>query len=321
MTNANYVDSQLGESQRRLHEKLRRELGDVILKALDDPAVVEVMLNPDGQLWEDRHGEGMKPIGSMTQARAINLIGTVAGMLGLEAKRETPIIEGELPLDGNRFEGIIPPIVQFPAFAIRKKPTVIYTLDDYVRSGVMTEAQRETLDAQILANKNILVVGSTGSGKTTFCNAVLHRIAELFPTTRVLIIEDTRELQCPCPNKVELRTSEFADQTLLLRAVLRMRPDRIVVGEVRDRSALALVKCWGTGHPGGVATVHANDAAGGLVRIEQLVQEAGVVPIPAVIADAINCIVSIQRTAAGRRIEEICLVQPGTEGRYSVTYA
>jgi len=306
------------EQQRRLKDKLRRELGTEIMTALEDPAVVEIMLNPDGQLWEDRHGVGMRPIGHMTKIRAHNLIGTIAGMLGGEAKASTPVVEGELPLDGSRFEGIIAPIVERPVFAIRKKALLVYTFADYVRDGIMNEAQRAVIDGHILKKHNILVVGATGSGKTTFCNAILHRIAEVDPDTRIAIIEDTRELQCPAVNKFPLRTSEFVDMTLLLRACMRMRPDRIVVGEVRDKAALALLKAWNTGHSGGVATVHANSAEAGLTRIEQLIQEANIPPIPAVIAEAINCIVSIQRTKTGRQVEQIVTVKGGSADGYDL---
>lgn len=304
------------EQRRRLNEKLRRELGEIICKALDDPDVVEVMLNPDGKIWEDRHGHGMKEIGSMTLTRGLNLVGTIAGMLGTVATELKPVVEGELPLDGSRFEGIIPPIVEQPTFAIRKKSLKIFTFDDYVRDGVMTPEQRSIIDHHIQQRHNILVVGGTTSGKTTFCNAVLSRIAELDPDTRIAIIEDTRELQCPAVNKFPLRTSDNVDMTQLLRACMRLRPDRIVVGEVRDKSVLALLKAWNTGHNGGVATVHANDAMSGLTRVEQLIEEGNLRPIPAVIAEAINCIVSIQRTKTGRKIQQIVVVKSGGVGGY-----
>lgn len=309
----------VSEARRRLIDKLQRELGPEVLRALEDPAVVEVMLNPDGKLWQDRHGTGMEEIGRMAPTRASNLLGTIANMLGTTVGADRPILEGELPLDGSRFEGVLPPIVEGPAFNIRKKALLVYSLADYVRQGVLTEDQRAVIAEQVEARKNILVVGSTGSGKTTFCNALLAHIAEVDPGTRVAVIEDTRELQCPAVNTVPLRTSETVDMTMLLRACMRMRPDRIVVGEVRDKAVLALLKAWNTGHPGGVATVHANSAEAGLTRVEQLIQEGGILPIPAVIAEAINCIVSIQRTSQGRRIQEICLIKAGSEGGYEVT--
>jgi len=314
------LQEEMPEARRRLESKLRRELGDVVMTALADPAVVEIMLNPDGTLWEDRHGSGMKPIGALGRVQAENLICTIAGALGTEATRDKPIVEGELPIDGSRFEGIMAPIVEFPVFAIRKKAILVYTLADYIRDGIMTEDQRGVIEVAIQAKQNILVVGATGSGKTTFCNALLHRIAEVDPETRIAIIEDTRELQCPAKNKFPLRTSENVGMTQLLRACMRMRPDRIVVGEVRDSAALALLKAWNTGHSGGVATVHANSAEAGLTRMEQLIQEANVQPLPAVIAEAVNVIVSIQRGKNGRKVEEICKVKGGSSAGYDIEF-
>lgn len=308
------------EGRRRLESKLRRELGDVVMAALADPAVVEIMLNPDGTLWEDRHRFGMRRIGHLSRTQAENLICTIAGALGTEATRDKPIVEGELLIDGSRFEGIMPPIVEFPVFAIRKKAIMVYTLGDYVRDSIMNERQREVMEDAIQDKQNILVVGATGSGKTTFCNAILHRIAEVDPETRIAIIEDTRELQCPAENKFPLRTSENVGMTQLLRACMRMRPDRIVVGEVRDGAALALLKAWNTGHSGGVATVHANNAAAGLTRLEQLIQEAGVQPNPAVIAEAVNYIVSIQSGKNGRKLEQICKVKGGSSAGYDIEF-
>lgn len=306
------------EQARRLNDKLRRELGDVILAQLDDPAVTEIMLNPDGVLWSDRRGAGMCPIGTMTRSRAMNLIGTVAGMLGVEARAETPFVQGELPLDGSRFQAEIPPVVTRPAFNIRKKAIQIHTLADYVRDGIMSQSQLQAIEGHIRLRHNILVVGGTGTGKTTLCNALMCAIVESDPNARFIIIEDTRELQCPADNKVEMRTSEFVDMNQILANALRMRPDRIVVGEVRNHVANTLLKAWNTGHSGGVATVHANSAPAGLVRIEQLVQEANVPPQPSFIAEAINCIVSIQMTTQGRRIEQIVTVKGGSASGYDL---
>jgi len=316
----NPVDpAHISVARSRLDAKLSRELGDIILAALGDPAVVEIMLNPDGKLWEDRAGVGMTQIGEMTASRAENLIGTIASSLGIF---DDPIIEGELPLDGSRFEGILPPIVERPIFAIRKKAIFVYTLSDYVRDGIMTQAQADKLVWHVRKRHNILVAGATGSGKTTLCNAILQCIADEDPDTRIAIIEDTRELQCPVVNKFPMRTSESKNMIQLLRATLRLRPDRIVVGEVRDGAALALLKAWNTGHSGGVATVHANSAPAALTRIEQLIQEAGVTAIPAVIAEAVNCIVSIQKPeAAKRRVEQICTVSGAGSDGYDLSFS
>lgn len=315
------ADEPISESRARLNAKLERELGPLVLQSLRDPEVIEILLNPDGRLWEERFGVGMRVIGEMTAQRAENLIGTIANALGGDpVTRENPIVEGELPLDGSRFEGAIQPVVERPIFAIRKKALKIFTLDDYVQQGVMTEAHRQVLLGHIEQKHNILVAGGTGSGKTTLCNAILHAIAHRYPDIRMAIIEDTRELQCPIENKVMLRTSDTIDMTRLLKVCLRLRPDGIGLGEVRDKAALALVKAWNTGHGLGVCTTHANDAESGLMRIENLVQEANVPPIRASIAEAINCVVSIQKTKEGRRVDGICTVKGGNSDGYDLEF-
>jgi P-type conjugative transfer ATPase TrbB len=291
----------------RLEEKLKRELGPIILEALADPGVVEVMLNPDGRLWLDVLGVGMHDTGmKMGPAQAESLLGTVAMMLNTVVNGEHPILEGELPLDGSRIGGAMPPVVSRPAFAIRKRASRVYSLADYVSSGELEPTNADVLRAAIGARKNILVVGSTGSGKTTLANALLHEIGtQASHSERVVILEDTIELQCEVANQVQLRTSMYADITKLLRTSMRLRPDRIIVGEVRGAEALALLKAWNTGHPGGISTLHANNCLAGLTRLEQLIQEANVPPQPALIAEAINVVVWISRTRMGRRIEQI----------------
>lgn len=306
------VAAPVSEAKARLNSKLERELGDIILAALRDPEVVEVMLNPDGKIWEDRFTTGMRVIGEMTPVRAENLIGTIANALGEPVTRDNPIVEGELPGDGSRFEGVIPPNVESPIFAIRKKALRVFTLDEYVAQGIMSAEQRDVLLGHIRQKHNILVAGGTGSGKTTLCNALLHAIAEIHPHARMAIIEDTRELQCPISNKVMLRTSDTVDMTRLLKVCLRLRPDGIGLGEVRDKAALAMVKAWNTGHGLGVCTTHANGPQPALTRIENLIQEAGVMPNPATIAEAINCVVSIQKTKEGRRVDGIVTVKGGS---------
>lgn len=296
------------ELDTRKEESLRRNLGDMVLRALNDPSVVEVMLNDDSSLWVDRLGLGMEEVGHLSPVQALSIIQTVAGILGTTVNNENPVLECELPIDGSRFEALIPPLVAKPVFTLRKKALLVFTLDDYVQKGIMTARQKELIEQAIADRKNILVAGGTGTGKTTLANAVLDCISKVDPDHRVVIIEDTKELQCNAKNKVFLRTSEHKDMTQLLRATMRLRPDRIVVGEVRDGSALALLKAWNTGHPGGVGTVHANDAKAALIRVGQLIQEAGVPPNPELIAEAVNVVVSIKRTATSRIVEEVSLV-------------
>lgn len=256
----------------------------------------------------------------MDAVQALAVIQSVAALRDTVVTADTPILECELPLDGSRFEALLPPLVERPVFTLRKKALLIFTLEDYVAQGILTATQREVIREAVRNRENILVSGGTGSGKSTLLNAVLHAISAETPEHRLVVIEDTRELRCAAPNVVFLRTSETIDMTRLLRATLRLRPDRIVVGEVRGAEALALLKAWNTGHPGGVGTVHANDAAGALVRLGQLIQEAGVPPQLELIAQAVQWVISIRRTGAppGRVVDEIVRVTGTREGRFRV---
>src|SRR5262249_30355730 len=157
--------------------------------------------------------------------------------------------------------------------------TRIFTLADYADAGTITSRQRDLIREAALNRKNILVVGGTGSGKTTLVNAIIHLISQEMPGERLLILEDTAEIQCSAPNHVFKRTTDVIDLRRLLRSTMRYRPDRIFVGEVRGGECLDLLKAWNTGHPGGVATVHANGARGGLTRLENLVAEVTTAPL------------------------------------------
>lgn len=294
------------EKQKRLLRKLRGELGQTVLDALEDPSVIEIMLNSDGSLWIERHGQGMQRVGTMSAPNAESLMGTIADALHTVVTRENPILEGELPLDGSRFEGLLPPIVGHPTFTIRKKASVVFTLAQYVEQGIMTPEQQAAIEAAILRRANILVVGGTGSGKTTLTNAIIDGISTACPDDRLVIIEDTAEIQCKAENSVILRASVDVDMLRLLRATMRLRPDRILVGEVRGGEALALLKAWNTGHPGGVATIHANGAHAGLIRLEQLIAEAtAAANMAPLIAEAVDIVIAIEKTKGGRRIKEI----------------
>lgn len=317
-TQANQGQTNQQAARARQMEALRRNVGADVLRLLEDPKVVEVMLNPDGGLWIDEMGAGMRQVGSMDPVRSLSIINSVAALLGAVVTADQPILECELPIDGSRFEALIPPLVAQPVFTIRKKALLVFTLADYVNKGIMTNGQKEAIEEAVRGRENILVAGGTSTGKTTLANAILHSVSLLDPDHRIVIIEDTLELQCAAPNTVFLRTSENTDMTRLLRATMRLRPDRIVVGEVRDASALALLKAWNTGHPGGVGTVHANSAEAALVRVGQLVQEAGVPPQPELIAEAVNVVVSIKRTATGRVVDEIVRVKSYENGRFLV---
>lgn len=305
-------------SHPRLVRKLQEALGDQLCVALDDSNVVEIMLNPDGKLFIERLGHGVAPAGEMSSAAAEMVIGTVAHALQSEVDTNQPIISGELPIGGHRFEGLLPPIVAKPAFTIRRRASRLIPLDDYVRTGVMTDLQAGTIRSAITSRLNIIISGGTGSGKTTLANAVIDEIVRSAPEDRLVILEDTAEIRCAAENAVLLHTSDSVDMARLLKSTMRLRPDRIVVGEVRDGAALTLLKAWNTGHPGGVATIHSNTAMSALRRLEQLTAEASQQPMHEVIGEAVDLIVSIERTPRGRRVRDIITVERFAKGEYEI---
>lgn len=289
-------------------QMLRTAMGPDIASALDDPEVVEVLLNPDGSLWVDRLGTGRSPTGlSLPSATAERVIRLVAACIGLEVHARAPIVSAELLERGERFEGVLPPIVRAPTFAIRKRATGVIRLDRYVSGQILTQFQADFLRYAVKTRLNILIAGGTSTGKTTLANALLQEVAAT--KDRVIMLEDTVELQCMADDHVPLRTKPgVVSMTELVRSTLRLRPDRIVVGEVRGAEALDLIKAWGTGHPGGIATIHAGSAVGALHRLEQLIQEVVVtVPRP-LIAQTIDVVVFIAGRGRARRIEEIVRV-------------
>src|SRR5579862_3005035 len=303
----------------RQQESLYHALGPLIAEALCRPDVVEIMANPDGTLWVDRAGVGRERVGQIEAAAAETTIRLLASHMGETVTPDRPAVAGVLPRSGERFQGILPPLVERPVFTIRKRASVIFTLDDYVAQGILSAAGAEVIRQAVADRKNILVAGGTGSGKTTLVNAILAEPA--LRNDRIVIIEDTKELQCPADDKVELLTKNTEPRvtmTDLLRMTLRLRPDRIIIGEVRGPEALAMLKAWNTGHPGGVATIHANSAADALRRIEDLVGEASQVIPKRSIASAVNLLVFIERTNArpGRTLRSIVEVQGFDNGDY-----
>ena len=298
--------SPLGHDPSRGLAMLATALGPSIAAMLDASDTIEVIANPDGRLWLEQVGKGRIPTTHRLDGVEIErVIRLVATLTGAEVTRDKPIISAELPPRGERFEGVLPPVSRGPCFAIRKPAGRIFSLDDYAAAGVLTSDQAATLKAAIAQRANIIVAGGTGSGKTTLANALLQEIARL--NERVVILEDTRELQCAAEDVVALRTQPGSvSLSDLVRSTLRLRPDRIIVGEVRGPEALDLLKAWNTGHPGGVATLHANSARAVLARLEQLTMEVCETPPRALIAEAIDLVVFIERGGpAGRRISEI----------------
>ena len=301
---------------------LRTALGPAIAAFLEDPGIVEVMLNPDGRLWIDRLSSGLADTGErLSAADGERIVRLVAHHVGAEVHAGAPRVSAELPETGERFEGLLPPVVAAPAFAIRKPAVAVFTLENYVAAGIMSAAQAATLRQAVSERHNILVAGGTSTGKTTLTNALLAEVAKT--SDRVVLIEDTRELQCQAPNLVALRTKDgVVSLSDLVRSSLRLRPDRIPIGEVRGAEALDLLKAWGTGHPGGVGTIHAGTGIGALRRLEQLIQEAVVTVPRALIAETIDLVAVLAGRGSERRLAELVRVTGlGPAGDYALSPA
>ena len=301
---------------------LRTALGPAIAAFLEDPSIVEVMLNPDGRLWIDRLSAGLADTGErLSPADGERIVRLVAHHVGAEVHAGSPRVSAELPGTGERFEGLLPPVVAAPAFAIRKPAVAVFTLQDYVAAAIMTADQAEILRQAVADRRNILVAGGTSTGKTTLTNALLAEVSK--SADRVVLIEDTRELQCAAPNLVAMRTKDgVATLSDLVRSSLRLRPDRIPIGEVRGAEALDLLKAWGAGHPGGIGTIHAGTAIGALRRLEQLIQEAVVTVPRALIAETIDLVAVLSGRGASRRLAELARVEDlGSSGDYRITPA
>ncbi|QKS01868.1 P-type conjugative transfer ATPase TrbB [Sphingomonas sp. CL5.1] len=286
---------------------LRSALGPAIVGWLDDAGVAEIMLNADGRLWVDRLDTGMVETGErLSPTQVERIIRLVAHHVGAEVHRGSPRVSAELPGSGERFEGLLPPVVMAPVFSIRRPASLPLTLGDYVTAGTMTATTAAYLARAVRDRANILVAGGTSTGKTTLTNALLAVASA--GSDRIVLIEDTRELRCDAANVVALRTAPGVTMTDLVRSSLRLRPDRIPVGEVRGPEALDLLKAWGTGHPGGIGTIHAGTATAALHRLEQLILEAiAHVPRP-LIAETINLIAVLSGRGTDRQLSELVRV-------------
>ncbi|PSL90803.1 P-type conjugative transfer ATPase TrbB [Pseudomonas sp. R9.37] len=310
-----------GESEsvrKRLTERLRRDLGELVEGALNDAKTTDILLNADGKLWLKRLGEPTRVIGEIKAWRALSAMKTLAGLLGKTIGAKEPILDGELPFGNERFAGQLPPIVSSPCFAIRKPAIAVFTLASYVALGIMTQEQCDAIKKAVCEHKNILVVGGTGSGKTTLINAIIKEMVDNDPNERIFIIEDTGEIQCSAVNSVQYHTTLEVDMTALLKTSLRMLPDRIIVGEVRGAEALDLLDSWNTGHDGGAGTLHANTPKSALYRLKSLITRNKHAPteIEPLIAEAVHLIVHIKKTPEGRRVQGILEILGYENGEY-----
>jgi type IV secretion system protein TrbB len=296
------VDTIAGE---RLERMLRTALGPGVCKLLDEPACTEVMANSDGHVWVERMGATqMERSGIMLADDARrNVVLLVASQSDQTCSEEHPEVGARLSPSGARFQGWIPPIASAAGFVIRKRATRVFGLREYLEAGALTLSQAKALQQAVHMRKNILVVGGTGSGKTTLTNALLAQLAQ--SQDRVFTIEDVAELECSSPNRVAFYTQPHFGTREIVRVIMRARPDRIIIGEVRDGGAYELLKAWNTGHPGGIGTIHANSARDALDRLSDLIAEVAPA-VPRVIVSTINLIVFIERAQGGqRRVSEV----------------
>jgi P-type conjugative transfer ATPase TrbB len=313
--------SSADEAARHYCASLARALGPEVLAALSDPDVTEVYVNPSGRLHLDTRSRGRVATGThLPPEHAVRFLNLVASRTAAVLNASRPHLQAELPLDepfrNARLQGFVPPLAAAPAFNIRKPPAVIYTLDEYVTAGSLAAGWRRLLAGAVRERRNVLVAGGTASGKTTLVNGLLHEITAACPRDRIVVLEDTVELQCSAPDCLALRSSDGVRLRDLVKAALRTSPDRIVVGEVRDEAALDLLDAWQTGHPGGVATLHANDPLSALHRLDRLAQRANAGPQAHLVGDAIHWIVMIAGGSSGRRVTEVARVGGYDGGRY-----
>lgn len=299
-----------------LFEILKISLGKDLMEYFDDDDVTEILVNSDGKVWIDTFSKGMLDTGKvMDDQDSLNIGYLVANSVGSELNTKKPILSAVLPETGYRFQMEIPPIVKHPSFNIRKKAIKVFSLSDYVTSDIMTQKQYNVICEAVKERRNVLIVGGTSSGKTTLTNAVLKEIAKY--KQRVVILEDTEELQCETPNKVNSLTSDYVTMRDLLKSTMRKTPDRIVVGEIRDGwTTLELLKAWNSGHPGGISTIHADDCIGGLEKLEQYSEEVSVNPQNKLIGKTVDLVIVIAKVGLKRKITEILEITGYKDGNY-----
>ena len=274
-------------------ELIKFNMGNEILELLNDKDVSEIIINDDTKLFKDTFSEGQVFTGKyIDPTRTLSLIQVVASYSKQIIDENNPILEARL-YDKSRFTGVIPPLADNPTINIRKHTILKLTLDDYVDTGVITQNQKKILLDNIKNKRNILVVGATGSGKTTFANACINDISKL--NERLGILEDTPEIQTTATNRYFLHTSSNKKMIDLVKVSLRMTPQRIIVGEIRDGASLYLLRAWNSGQGGGVCTIHSDSARKALGQLEGYIQEVSQTPQKQLIADNVHLIVVIDK--------------------------
>ena len=300
------------ESGHSVEGMIRRHLGPVILGALEDADVEEVQVNPDMSVHIISSSMGAyKSNETLTPTAVESFLRAVGSSANTHINSSRPSLAAVLPasLGKCRIQGFVPPLTEGPAFILRKPPSRIIKLDEYVRQGSLPSHGMQVIQDMVAQRKNIIVGGPTASGKTTLCNAILSEVVDQYPTERIIVLEDTRELHLENENQLRLLTTEQHSLRDLVKFSLRSTPRRIIVGEVRDGSARDLLDAWVTGHPGGCGTVHGEDALRALGRLAALAQEATPgVDQRLMVAEAVHVIVFIRGHGNQRKVESIASV-------------
>jgi pilus assembly protein CpaF len=306
-------------------ERLASEIGDDILghgpleRLLADESVTEIMVNGPHDVWVERQGRLYETTVRFTdESHLRRIINKIVAQVGRRIDESSPLVDARLP-DGSRVNAVIPPLsLSGPLVTIRKFSKKRFDLNDLIRLGTLSTETVEFLQRCVLAELNILISGGTGSGKTTLLNALSTAIPE---TDRIITIEDAAELRLHQRHvlRLEARPKNIEGEgeipiRELVRNSLRMRPDRIIVGEVRGAEALDMLQAMNTGHDGSLCTVHANSPRDALARIETMVLMAGFdLPVRAIrqqVASALDLIVHLERLEDGsRKITSITEVQ------------
>ncbi len=316
MSTSSYLD-RVKESNERLLNFLEDALGINNINYLKDDDVIELYVNDDKKVWIDRLSSGREWTGKYMEATdSMRVIMTVASHMSKIIDEENPVISAELPSTGARFQGIIPPNVENPSFNIRKKGIRVFTLDDYLENGSINQSQKEIILDAVKNRLNILIVGGTSSGKTTFANAVIAEIAKT--KDRLIILEDTREIQSVAEDTLRMKTSQYVTLLKLFESTMRQRPDRIIVGEIRGAEALNLLIAWNSGHPGGLCTIHSDTAEGGLEQLEQYIQITSVSAQEKLIGKTVDLIIVLKKIGLERKITEIVKVNGWENKKYKL---
>jgi type IV secretion system protein TrbB len=338
------------ESDFRKRAKMLNELGGDIVHALtEDRDAEDVVVNPDGNVWVMRRSRPFELLTTISPMRALGATVSIAEAFGKVATDANPVVSGIVPYLDCRVEALVPPVVPIgtASLSFRKKGVDKPSLYDYAKNGILTnrndplnglsrsdpfeEALRhcqnhlDVLFSAIEHHRNILVVGGTGAGKTTLLDAINQGIAERTPHDRVLILEDTPELAVTVENYVQLMACQSVPMGRLIQSCMRMKPHRILVGEVRGTEALDAMEAWNTGHPGGSMTIHANSALDGLNRVAFLCRKTAN-PFPEeilrrIVADTIHIVVYIEggrQFPCGRKVKEVCLVKGYDGERFEI---